>query len=607
MMNKIILPLLLISSICYSQNISNVGERYDRSSLSIILLDVNSRQYASEIRNVFLKQPIPEKYNDHSIPLRYIPVKDNPADESNLGKYLENYLNNAQAGKMMVAKWFQRDENGFLNMNLISQRGLYNATDLDVKSALASKTGMAKIQDAGEKLINKSYIAVYSFKIINKENAAKATGAGLKLLGAVMQAAGNEDGGNIADAAGTVAENVRGFTCIIDVYLFKLNWSPEVSATFYESMWNDASSPDIAKAYAFENSTMFSVNYISKSRATSDVTGLTVDGKANEDRIADLMVKTMPKGLAALEGGTTTLASGEVVEGGGLSEFKTSTKLDKVDPYRAKIGLKEGLKKNDLYLAYEKSDNNSNVSFKPIAAFRVKGNKIWDNRYNADGKADDAQQTQFYKVYGKKPYPGVILVQKRQNPAYWSFYGGGLTRDLILGSHLEFGHRLRFGFGLSYILDRVSIVYSGEPSYYSVEDASINNILPYLTLAHTLILTRSFYIEPDIHLGWLKTNISEYKIFVYNVDNSLITETDITEFLSESELASSSTIYAEPGMKLGLGITPSGASIFAKVSYNNFLKYNHLFDGTEYDLDVPGIETSGFTPINLTFGIRTKL
>jgi len=612
----------------YGQQYSNTADqRYDRSALSIVLLDVADRKYATEIRNSFLKQPMPEKYDDHSIPLRYIPVDENPANEQNIGFRLEKYLNESGAGKMMLAKWFNRDEQGNMSMDLISTRGKYNATDLDVKSALASKTGMSKIQDAGENLIKKSYIAVYSFKIVDKEAPAKAAGAGLKVAGSLLDAFGYGSLADIANVAGTVVENVRGFTCFIDVHLFQLDWNEQVANNFYTEYWI-SDGADLDRTDKFENSNIFNVKYISTSSKTSDVTGITIDGKENEQRIDDLMRKTLPQGLAALEGGRTVgaaipqeqaqavLALSSMYQGQqgamsqGLSQFMVKSKVYATKPIKADIGLKEGLEKNDLYLVYERQvggpETMNTADPKPIAAVRVKGNHIWNNLNDANGKADGADLTQFYQIYGKKLYPGLLLQQKKQDKNYISFYGGALTRTFIMGLNWEIGHRFKVGFGGNYILDDFYEQYEFPGLGFGKISYKPTSFVGYLSLAQYVNLGSGLYFEPMANIGYI---YSQSKIKYFATPDQSSNYADITDLLGDTYLKNvvGQNIYLEGGVRFGITVSPTGSSLFVQATYSPNFSYSHISQERKFAEESPYTMTRGGTiPVNIAIGFRLK-
>ena len=50
----------------------------------------------------------------------------------------------------MVAKWFNRSEKGGFEMSVISKRGSYDASAMDIATAKASKRGVEMLADAGE-------------------------------------------------------------------------------------------------------------------------------------------------------------------------------------------------------------------------------------------------------------------------------------------------------------------------------------------------------------------------------------------------------------------------------------------------------------------------
>ena len=69
----------------------------------------------------------------------------------------------------MVAKWFNRDkQTGSFNMELIKERGLYNANQQQTNVARASIRGMALLEDAGELLIHNTYLVVNDIKYQSK-------------------------------------------------------------------------------------------------------------------------------------------------------------------------------------------------------------------------------------------------------------------------------------------------------------------------------------------------------------------------------------------------------------------------------------------------------
>ena len=137
--------------------------KYRRSSLYTLMISDEAREFSSVIQESFTSSPIPEKFNDHIITHRNIPKNYDsnlPKEDLSTAKEasISEYFTTNDIAKLMVAKWFNRSENGGFNMDLIAERGSYNATEMDVELAKSSKRGMALLADAGEELIRNTFV-----------------------------------------------------------------------------------------------------------------------------------------------------------------------------------------------------------------------------------------------------------------------------------------------------------------------------------------------------------------------------------------------------------------------------------------------------------------
>jgi hypothetical protein len=142
-----------------AQNQEN-GElkEYRRNSLATMMVYHSEDTFGIHIHDAFQSIPIPDKYDNHCIGWNVINNDSvsgakhrkhglikaeygkplSKKDVRKNGKALEKLMNDAQCGKIMVAKWFGMDladstcniEDGS-NMNLIQQRGQYNASDIE--------------------------------------------------------------------------------------------------------------------------------------------------------------------------------------------------------------------------------------------------------------------------------------------------------------------------------------------------------------------------------------------------------------------------------------------------------------------------------------------
>lgn len=143
-----------------------------------------------------------------------------------------------------MEKWFDRDKTtGAFDMNLIAERGYYDASILDVKEAKSSARGIALLADAGEELINHTYVIVNDIQYADKETMKGAVAGGLfaaQLLGSFF----GVDVSGVTDAVGNIAGNIAGFKVIVTSYLFRLDWNEDVANNFYSNLWIDKSDID---------------------------------------------------------------------------------------------------------------------------------------------------------------------------------------------------------------------------------------------------------------------------------------------------------------------------------------------------------------------------
>ena len=151
-MNRKFVSILLgifisCTSVCYAQETE--FEKYHRSSLYSILLKHPEKEFCNEMIEAFKAIPIPEKYNNHDLKIKVMPApvwKSLTKAESE-GAYreaIEKILSRNKIGGRLIEKWFDRDKStGAFDMNLVAERGFYDASILDVKEARASSRGVS--------------------------------------------------------------------------------------------------------------------------------------------------------------------------------------------------------------------------------------------------------------------------------------------------------------------------------------------------------------------------------------------------------------------------------------------------------------------------------
>ena len=383
---------------------------YRRSSLYTMMIDESSIKYADEIAKTFNGTPIPDKFNDHNLTERVIP-NGIPAgmlkreekialQEQNITNYLEtNYV-----ARQIVAKWFDRKSNGCFNMDLIVDRGKYNATEMDVQFALSTERGLALLGDAGEELIHNTFIVVNDFDFVSKEEVAETGKKGLSLIKDVANKLDIEVNNKKLEMADVTLTTVgKGYVVRTTSYLYQIDWNDSVAAVFYNDYWMDKNSVNKARKVAFDNSDIFKLKYIGYEVAWADLQATVFTKKTEEELVDIATVRAIDHVIAKLQ------RKYEI--------FRTKTPLYSNDPLSAKIGLKEGLEKGDKFEVLEQvMDRKGKTSYKRRGIVRVDKDHIWDNRFMAEEEhqlTDNLIPTEDYTIFkgDSKYYAGWLIRQ----------------------------------------------------------------------------------------------------------------------------------------------------------------------------------------------------
>jgi hypothetical protein len=451
------LSLLLVGSVALNaQEVASKAVKYRRSSLHMIMIEDAALPNAKVIKDAFISSPLPDKYNDHSLPSRsfvaakYALTAEEKAatgakadgkgksmvkglakgaassatgglvDTTNtkeLPLVIEKYLNSGNVAKDLVAKWFGRDAQGGFNMNLIGERGMYDASALDLNKAKASARGMAVLADAGEELIKNTFVVVTRFNYVSKKEiydaAQKLANAAKSGLGGKMPSAPSNPALEAAKEA-AYKKATEGYIVQSTSYLFQLNWNDSVSAVFYNDLWMDASSMDPKKKEAFDKTNLFTMKYIG-------------DGKALAQVPMNLKVKRSEEDLVKI---ATLNASDAVIAKlqRDYEVFKTKVPLFSGNPITAKIGLKEGLEPGDKFEVLEQTmdEKTGKTVYKKVGKIKVDKDLIWDNRANA---GEVVEETPAVDKDGK-PLPPKPVLDCTTFKGGSKFYSGMLIRQV---------------------------------------------------------------------------------------------------------------------------------------------------------------------------------
>ena len=402
-MKKITISLVMLvvsAANLNAQVADNVDVKYRRSSIYTLMIHEPTRPYAEVIKNSFEKGPIPEKFNDHNLGTRIIPATDAKDESANITAFLE--ANNV--AKEVVAKWFGRSAKGGFNMDMIKQRGSYDASVLDITKAKASKRGLDMLADAGEELIKNTFILVNDFKYVSKEEVAKKASGWLNALGTIGDYAGISNASTFTTAASAgVTVAGKGYVVKTTAHLYRLDWNDEVAATFYNDFWTEDGNLSPEKVKAFNESKIFKMTYIGSDVSWADVQSSIFTSKTEEQLIEKSTVKAVDAVIVKLQKNH--------------DEFKTKTPLFTGEPITAKIGLKEGLTNKSVFTVLEqRMKEDGKTEYVEVGTIKVDPKfPIWDNRYGAseENPTQTADRTYFKKSSGKAFFPGMLIVQKK--------------------------------------------------------------------------------------------------------------------------------------------------------------------------------------------------
>lgn len=383
-------------------------EDYRRSSLYSILVRHPEKYYDREIDTAFASIPIPHKFNDHSLKIKAINCVSNRSDQSdieNVKSTIDAFITKNQLGKRLVAKWFNRKQgrngDGTFDMNLVIERGLYDADYFDLLIANQSIRGHSVLADAGEDLIGNTFVLFNDIRYLDKEEAAFWASMGVVLVGAIA----SELTGGLASLAISAATNasvrinneIAGFRVSITSYLYQLSWNEEVANSFYSDYYTQI--PDEEKKILFDrNRDLFKLEYVG---SHSIVTSQTTLGgvQTPSDMIRKVCERAIDENIAKLQ------KEYEV--------FRVKTPLFSIEPLTAKIGLKEDITPDSRFEVLEIVEKDGRTEYKRVGVIKPIKGRIWDNRFMAEfedeNKGTDLTATEFEVVNGSGFYPGMLI------------------------------------------------------------------------------------------------------------------------------------------------------------------------------------------------------
>lgn len=407
---------------------------YRRNSLAMVLVYHPEDEFGYEIFKAFDSLPIPDKYDDHSI--EGVRIIDNStiwglqrrdsgyykatyghqltaAELQANAKFTEDLLNENEVAKKMIAKWFGFEgtsiEDATFNTELIQTRGQYNANDVDVALALQTTRGLAMLSDAGEELLNNTFVLVNDITYITAEQEAESAKIAVGVIGSLFDAfTGGSSGRQMANAAGQIADSFTGFKVKTHSYLYQLEWNDSVAAVFYQFHYTATPNPEKVRAF-MEDKTTYRLKYVAHEYEFDKKSVLKGQYERTE-LVRTICARSMDKNIVALAKQ--------------YEDFKVKTPVfqvltgerGKIEGYAAKIGMKEGITEGSKFQVVQRIQDpeTGKTTYKYVATVKAKKGCIWDNRYNAvleQGDGATLPYTTFVKVSGGEILPGMLLIE----------------------------------------------------------------------------------------------------------------------------------------------------------------------------------------------------
>ena len=407
---------------------------YRRNSLATVLVYHPEDEFGPEIYKAFDSLPIPDKYDDHTIPdYRFIDnmdvwgvqKKDSGYFKATYGhalsekelkanaQYTEDLLNQAGMAKEMVAKWFGLEgtsvEDATFNTRLIQTRGQYNATDVDVNLALQTTRGLATLSDAGEELIGQTFVLVNDVTYVTSEQRAQTAKITMGVLGGLLDAfTGGSAGRDLAKAGGAIADSFTGFKVKTHSYLYELVWNDSIAAIFYQQHYTGTPNPEKVQAF-LDDETTYRLRYVAH-QYEFDEKAVLKGQYSRIELIRTICARSMDKNIVELAKK--------------YEDFKVKTPVYQVlyddrghiQGYAAKIGMKEGISEASKFQVVQRviDPATNKTTYQYVATVKPVKGAIWDNRYNAVMEQADGSQlpyTTFKKVGGGEIMPGMLLIE----------------------------------------------------------------------------------------------------------------------------------------------------------------------------------------------------
>ena len=392
-MRYISLTIIFVFFLTCSMQAQNDTTKYRRGSIYSVMIKHKNQPFADDLGKIFVEIPVPDKYNDHDLNVKIVSIEESKLKDQEL---ITEFLQKNFIASRLVGKWFNRNaKTGVCDMELIKERGIYNASALERELAQKSIRGLALLEDAGEELLNSTFVLVndISYAPVSLNPMLTPVLRGLSKVAAKQD---SEEDKKMTEGFFTQTGG-GGYKVKVHTYLYRLNWDDKISEKFYKECYTETA--DENKIINFNNIRGdFTLQYMGDQESSGSKRKLGL-----HENSAKMVRKACQR---ALDENVAKLQKNFEV-------FKVKAPLMNVSPLTSEIGLKEGMTEKSRYEVLEVvEDEKGHIDYKRVGIIKPMKDKIWDNRFMAEeegAKNATLGFTTFEKVSGGDFYPGMLI------------------------------------------------------------------------------------------------------------------------------------------------------------------------------------------------------
>ncbi len=574
--------------------------------------------YNKQVRS-FLKDK--SKYKSDVRDFNFAVSKRTKSQKQQINKFVK------QSSRDIIGTWFSRDSLGNMSSDLWNERVNHAKTDDHVN--LAKNSAINRTTLLGEDLIKKTYVIIH---LVDKIYTYKEFYDNKDRENQILEKYQNKK-------IEPILRIKDGYKSDYKSYLYKLDFNDSLLIDFYDRYWLDEyiKTGREEKIADWEKAT-FPVNYLSIHNFKQDNSQLSRDHylkmmKTNPAMLVmyNKKIKSIPpvENLIPRIGAVNLTSKVLNINIKNIEDFKLKVPVYSAYPILAKIGAKEGVKKNKRWAIYEiKIDKSGHQKKHKSGYARIK--EVGLNDTIATGNS----ATSIFRQHGgKRTFSGMLLEPK--NGGYFEFGIGNTSspNDMSLkGTTFDISLRLfesvKVGYNRSFtnfsIDDFVGLKLGSQIEYtdtlevtYIFSDTIIkkSSDVKGTATSYNFNFGKEFLIgdrgnlilEPRIGIGW-----SKYK-FKYE---DLVSES-VKEIIPNNEIADFYTLKSRTfviSLAVGFHITPNiilsfKPSLVSRLNYNTKSKNNSKVS----ILDETNKSSWGFDKLDgsitfpIFFGIKFKL